>query len=155
MDIICGRATAAALTAIVVMGVSGCGGDADADAEHKPGVAVAPAFRAASSTFQGQVEAGSCESMEPDSCWGEMQALMKSARTLRKAMNGEETVSADFWTEAYTLIDTMEGGVAEGQDLGGAGEGESVDAAAARSNRDEVFGSGHQLSDWLDEHPIK
>ncbi|MFJ3224053.1 hypothetical protein ACIPJS_11855 [Streptomyces sp. NPDC086783] len=80
---------------------------------------------------------------------------MKSARTLRKAMNGDETVGADFWTEAYALIDTMEDGFAEGQDLGGAGEDESVDVATARSNRDEVFGSSHKLSDWLDEHPIK
>jgi hypothetical protein len=93
--------------------------------------------------------------MEPDSCWGEMQKFIKSARALRKSMHDEKSVSADFWTGAYRIIDTMEDGVSVGSDLGGAQEGESLDHAGIRSNRDEVFGGAHDLARWIDEHPIK
>lgn len=59
----------------------------------------------------------------------------------------------EFWTEAYALIDTMEEGIAVGDDKGAAVADEVT--AKALSNRDEVFGSAHDLVDWLDEHPTK
>ncbi|MFF3617536.1 hypothetical protein [Streptomyces sp. NPDC002580] len=152
-----GRAAAGiALAAAVISTASGCGGDADVDkGQAKKPAAAAPSFAKASKVFQDKVDSDSCQSMEPDSCWGEMTALIKSARTLRHSMNSEKSVSADFWTEAYSMIDTMEEAMTEGSDLGGAQEGEGVDHAAIRSNRDEVFGGAHDLADWLDEHPIK
>ncbi|MEU6338584.1 hypothetical protein ABZ839_29950 [Streptomyces cellulosae] len=57
-------------------------------------------------------------------------------------------MSADFWTEAYTLIDTMEEAIAVGEDRGVAG------GSAGLTNRDDVLGSAHDLSDWFDQHPI-
>jgi hypothetical protein len=40
----------------------------------------------------------------------------------------------------------MEGGIAVGEDKG---------ALALDSNRPDVLGSAHKLSDWLDQHPVK
>jgi hypothetical protein len=82
-----------------------------------------------------------------------MQALMKPGRDLRKAMNAEKSVGADFWTDAYALIDTMEDGIAVGEDQGVPVA--DTEMAAMMSNRDEVLGSAHDLSDWLDAHPVK
>ncbi|MFF6953839.1 hypothetical protein ACFZAD_35040 [Streptomyces iakyrus] len=66
-------------------------------------------------------------------------------------MNAEKSVGADFWTEAYALIDTMEKGIAVGED-------QSAPASAATlpetSNWDDVLGSAHKLCDWLDQHTI-
>ncbi|MEV5666291.1 hypothetical protein [Streptomyces flaveolus] len=90
---------------------------------------------------------GGCKSMEPGTCFEEMEALLGPARTLREAMNAEKSVSADFWSEAYVLIDRMEKGVAVGVDQGGS-------LANTTSNRPLVFGSAHDLSRWLDAHPI-
>ncbi|MGW4756280.1 hypothetical protein [Streptomyces chartreusis] len=55
-------------------------------------------------------------------------------------------MGADFWTDAYALIDTMEKGIAVGDDKG---------ATAVGTHRPDVLGSAHDVSDWLDEHPIK
>jgi hypothetical protein len=82
-----------------------------------------------------------------------MNTIVDSARDLRKAMNADKSVGADFWTEAYAMIDTMEKGIAVGEDLGApAGAATNSDM----TNRDDdVFGSAHDLADWLDAHPIK
>jgi hypothetical protein len=81
-----------------------------------------------------------------------MNTVVDAARDLRKAMNAEKSVGPEFWTGAYTLIDTMENGIAVGEDRG-------AEAGAATlpemTNRDDVFGSAHDLVDWLDTHPIK
>ncbi len=149
-----GKTAVGVVLAVSVAAMSGCGGDAETDAKPEK-TAAAPSFSKAAAAFQDQVASESCESIAPNSCWDGMQALMRSARTLRKAMNANKTVGADFWTEAYKLIDTMEAGIAEGADLGGAQDGESIEHATARSNRDEVFGGAQHLSVWLDKHPIK
>ncbi|MFD5516378.1 hypothetical protein [Streptomyces sp. NPDC127066] len=115
-----GRAAAGiAPAAAVISTASGCGGDADVDkGQAKKPAAAAPSFVKASKAFQDKVDSDSCQSMEPDSCWGEMTALIKPARTLRHSLNSEKSVSADFWTEAYSMIDTMEEAMTEGSDLG-------------------------------------
>ncbi|MHC3456066.1 hypothetical protein [Streptomyces prasinus] len=151
-----GKAAGALVLAVTVAGVSGCGGDAEADGETKPTRAAGPSLDAAATGFQDAVtkqdtEDG-CQSKEPGSCWEQMQALMEPARALRKAMNAEKSVGPEFWTEAYALIDTMEEGIAVGDDKGAPVADEVM--AKALSNRDEVFGSAHDLVDWLDEHPI-
>lgn len=105
-----------ALTAAVVGTVSGCGGDADASSAKKK-TAAPPSFAKASAQFEDAL-GNQCQSMEPDSCWSEMDALMKSARKLRAAMHGEKSVDTTFWSPAYALIDTMEDGIAQGSDLG-------------------------------------
>ncbi|MYW67179.1 hypothetical protein GTY65_24375 [Streptomyces sp. SID8379] len=145
---------ASVLIAAAVLGTSACGGEAKA--QKKP--AAKPktmSVQAAAEKYQDVVASRDCDTMEPGSCWGEMENFLKSARQLRKSMNADKSVDGSFYSEAYTLIDTMEEGFDVGEDLGGAQEGESIDAAGVRSNRDEVFGSGNDLSEWLDQHPTK
>ncbi|WP_395575748.1 hypothetical protein [Streptomyces sp. BK79] len=81
-----------------------------------------------------------------------MNTIVGSARDLRKAMNAEKGVGADFWTEAYALIDIMEKGLAAGEDQGAPAGAATI---PEMTNRDDVFGSAHDLVDWLDAHPIK
>ncbi|MGW5788055.1 hypothetical protein ACWEWK_29195 [Streptomyces sp. NPDC003757] len=142
---------------VAVVGVSGCGGDAEADAE-KPTASVTAAsvsLDEATTTFQEAVTqfdtVGGCLEREPGTCWEQMEALMEPARTVRKAMNAEKSVGPDFWTEAYALIDTMEKGIAVGEDQGALAG--AIDPSM--SNRADVLGSAHDLADWLDAHPIK
>ncbi|WP_181383924.1 hypothetical protein [Streptomyces sp. NWU339] len=153
-----GAAASITFAVAAVAGLSGCGGDAEADAKKPAASATAQAATLddAATTFQDAVTKhdtdGGCLEQEPGTCWEQMQALIEPARTLRKAMNAEKSVGADFWTEAYTLIDTMEEGVAVGDDQG-APAGAATDLST--TNRDDVFGSAHDLVDWLDAHPIK
>lgn len=81
----------------------------------------------------------------------QMMALMTPARDLRGAMNAEKSVGGGFWTEAYAVIDTMEKGIAVGEDQGDPAGAAMLPEA---SNRDDVLGSAHDLSDWLDQHPF-
>ncbi|MET7573370.1 hypothetical protein ABZT04_33470 [Streptomyces sp. NPDC005492] len=143
-------AGALVLAVMTVAAASGCS-SSDAKADAKPAAkAKTVDLGKATTTFQAAVTKfdtdGGCLEQEPDTCWEQMQALMEPARTLRKAMNAEKSVGADFWTDAYALIDTMEKGIAVGEDQG---------ATAVGTNRPDVLGSAHDLSDWLDEHPIK
>lgn len=69
---------------------------------------------------------------------------MEPARTLRKAMNADKG-GPEYWSEAYALINIMEKGVGVGEDKG---------ATAIGTNRPDVLGSAHDLSDWRDEHPV-
>ncbi|MFE9976614.1 hypothetical protein ACFYRD_39445 [Streptomyces hirsutus] len=55
---------------------------------------------------------------EAGTCWDKMNTVVGSARDLRKSMNAEKRVGPEFWTGAYTLIDTMENGIAVGEDQG-------------------------------------
>jgi hypothetical protein len=135
-----GKTVRALVLAVTVTAVSGCGSSSDEDTAAKP---------AAKAKFDTD---GGCPGKEPGTCWEQMQALMKPARDLRKAMNTEKSVGADFWTEAYVLIDAMEKGIAVGDDQGVPVADEEM--AALMSNRDDVFGSAHDLSDWLDENPV-
>ncbi|MEU9372157.1 hypothetical protein AB0D71_47745 [Streptomyces avermitilis] len=142
-----GRAAAGiALAAAVVGTVSGCGGTADVDkgeAQPKPKVvSVAKARAALEETLDGI----DCQP-EPGACWEQMTAVMKPARTLRKAMNADKRGGPGFWTEAYALINKMEDGYAVGEDQGG--------GSRYITNRPAVFGSAHDLLDWLDEHPVE
>ncbi|MFD4830643.1 hypothetical protein ACFWPV_12435 [Streptomyces uncialis] len=133
--------------------VSGCGSSSSEDraapaAKPKPKpktVSVADA----TVTFQDAVITfdlgGGCPDQAPGACWEEMQSVMEPARTLRKAMNGEKSVGADHWTEAYALIAKMEKGIGVGRDRG---------ATHLLTNRPDVLGSAHELSDWLDANPI-
>jgi hypothetical protein len=151
-----GKAAGAVLLAVGIAAASGCSSSDGEDTKVSGGKPKTVSVQAAAKKFKDTIDTEGCgDRMEPGSCWAEMKSVMKSARVLRKAMNADKSVGADFWTEAYTLIDKMEEGIAEGKDLGGAAEGESLDAASARSNRGEVFGSAHDLYDWLDEHPVK
>ncbi|MET9731989.1 hypothetical protein ABZZ79_15450 [Streptomyces sp. NPDC006458] len=151
-----GKTASALVLAVTVAAVSGCGGSDD-ESDAKPAAqAKTVTVEEAATTFQAAVTKqdtdGGCLEQEPGTCWEQMQALMKPARDLRKAMNAEKSVGADFWTEAYALIDAMEEGVAVGDDQG-APAGAATDPAM--TNRDDVFGSAHDLSEWLDEHPIE
>ncbi|AXI91344.1 hypothetical protein SAM9427_36880 (plasmid) [Streptomyces sp. ETH9427] len=136
--------------AAVVAGVSGCGGGSEKSEAAKPSAPAAPSLSAATTAFQDAVAdhgSGGCPSTEPGTCWEEMQALIKPARTLRKAMNAHKDTGPEFWSEAYVFIDKMEKGVAVGEDRGGG-------LNNVTSNRPDVFGSAHDLSRWLDAHPV-
>ncbi|MFD3479890.1 hypothetical protein [Streptomyces sp. NPDC058695] len=151
-----GKSAGAVLLAVGIVAASGCSSSGDEDGKASVQKPKTVSVQAATKKFQNAVDTEGCgDRMEPGSCWEEMQTVTKSARDLRNAMNADKSVGADFWTEAYTLIDEMEEGIAVGKDLGGASEGENVDLVADRSNRDEVFGSAHDLYDWLDEHPVE
>ncbi|MFJ9719708.1 hypothetical protein ACIRPQ_27940 [Streptomyces sp. NPDC101213] len=148
-----GKTAGALLLAVTAAAASGCSSDNEASGETKPASAPAPSFQTATTVFRetlAQYGTGSCPSTEPGTCWEQMQAVIEPTRTLRKAMNAEKSVSPEFWTEAYALIDTMEKGIAVGEDQG-------VPASGINdlTNRDDVFGSAHELEDWLDAHPIK
>ncbi|MCG8971796.1 hypothetical protein [Streptomyces sp. CL12-4] len=150
-----GKTVAALVLAVTVGAVSGCGSSGE-DSDKKPAVTAAAkadtvSLAEATTAFQDAVVdfdvSGGCESMEPGTCFAGMETLIEPARTLRKAMNAEKSVGPDFWTEAYVLIDRMEKGVAVGVDQGGG-------LGNVTSNRPEVFGSAHELSRWLDAHPL-
>ncbi|MET7979488.1 hypothetical protein ABZW44_42180 [Streptomyces mirabilis] len=139
-----------ALAAAIIGTASGCGGDADVDkGEAKKPAAAAPSFSKASTEFQDMAANAYLDdecTKEAGTCWDRMKEIVASARVLRKAMNGEKSVGADFWTDAYALINKMEKGLEPGDDLG---------VNEMTSNRPAVFGSAHDLARWLDEHPIK
>ena len=147
-----GKTAGSLVLVATVAAVSGCSSSND-NSDAKPAAAAKAetvSLPRATTTFQSAVTKfdtdGGCLEQEPGTCWEQMQALMKPARDLRKAMNSEKSVGADFWTDAYALIDTMEDGIAVGKDQG---------ATAYGTNRPKVLGSAHDLSDWLDAHPIK
>ncbi|MFK0159184.1 hypothetical protein ACIQVK_44825 [Streptomyces sp. NPDC090493] len=145
-----GKAAGTLVLAATVAAASGCSSSSD---DAKPPASSSPAATVsvadATTEFQAMVtkfdEDGGCLEQEPDTCWEQMQALIQPARGLRKAMRAEKSVGPEFWTGAYTLIDKMEKGIAVGRDRG---------ATAIGTNRPEVLGSAHDLSDWLDENPI-
>ncbi|MFB7403336.1 hypothetical protein ACFCZR_24485 [Streptomyces rubiginosohelvolus] len=141
-----GRSAAAALlAAAVAIGVSGCGGQAEAESKSAASTAKKPvslekattAFEAAVTEFDAS---GGCPSAAGE-CWDKMTAVMQPARELRKAMNAHKDTGPEFWSEAYALIDTMEDGIAVGEDK--------------FSNRPAVLGSAHDLVDWLAAHPLQ
>ncbi|MFF4976554.1 hypothetical protein [Streptomyces sp. NPDC001083] len=78
-------------------------------------------------------------------CWDQMKALRESARTLCTAMRRTEVRGPEFWSGAYVLIDRMEKGIAVGKDQGATADG---------TNRDVVLDSAHDLSWWLEDHPV-
>ncbi|MEU9355049.1 hypothetical protein AB0D65_29645 [Streptomyces griseoloalbus] len=152
-----GKTAGALVLAVTVAAVSGCGSSDDEDggksATTAAAKAKAPSVQEATITFQDAVTKfdtdGGCLEQAPGTCWEQMQALMAPARDLRKAANAHKESGPEFWSEAYALIDTMEDGIAVGEDQG-------VPAgSAALTNRDDVLGSAHKLSDWLDAHPVQ
>ncbi|MEU9400527.1 hypothetical protein [Streptomyces sp. NPDC048242] len=143
---------AGALALAATAAVSGCGSSNDA----KP-VAAKPktvSVSAATKKFQAAVdqfdEDGGCLDQAADTCWDEMQAVMKPARTLRAAMHADKSVGPEFWSGAYALINKMQRGMDVGDD-----EGASKPSDLEPRNRAIVLGSAHDLSDWLDEHPVE
>ncbi|MFE0059958.1 hypothetical protein [Streptomyces sp. NPDC059003] len=131
------------LLAAVVMGTSACGGEEEAQKKPsaKPKV---PSVAEATKTFQDAVAdfdaADGCPKAT-GACWEQMKDVAKPARELRKAMNADKRTGPEFYSPAYALLDKMEDGMALGED--------------AFSNRPSVLGSAHDLSDWLDEHPVQ
>ncbi|MEU9781468.1 hypothetical protein AB0H92_10925 [Streptomyces phaeochromogenes] len=148
-----GKTVGALVLAVTVTAVSGCSSLSNEDTTKPAAKAKAVDLGDATITFQAAVtnfdEGGGCLEEAPGTCWEQMQALMEPARTLRKAMNSEKSVGADFWTDAYALINKMEDGIAVGEDQGWKDQG------AVGTNRSDVLGSAHDLSDWLDENPIQ
>ncbi|MFG2408798.1 hypothetical protein ACGFR8_31530 [Streptomyces brevispora] len=145
-----GTTISALVLAATIAAASGCSSSDDTD-QAKPATTVDTVdFEKATSTFKASVEKfdadGGCLEKEPGTCWEQMQAVMTPARTLRRAMNMEKSVGADFWTGAYALINTMEKGIAVGEDRG---------TAVGVTNRPDVLGSAHELVTWLNEHPVK
>ncbi|MGC5236850.1 hypothetical protein [Streptomyces albogriseolus] len=128
--------------------MSGCGGGSETSEKAKPSAPAAPSLNTATTAFQDAVASGDCPSTEPGTCWEQMQTLIKRARVLRKAMNAHKDTGPELWSEAYVLIDKMEKGVAVGEDRGGG-------LNNVTSNRPDVFGSAHDLSRWLDAHPVE
>ncbi|MGY1528034.1 hypothetical protein ACW69C_30410 [Streptomyces sp. MN3] len=146
-----GKAAAVVLAASAMVSVSGCSDDTGTSEKAKSSAPAAPSLSAATTAFQDAVAehgSGGCPSMEPGTCWGEMQTLIKPARVLRQAMNAHKDTGPEFWSEAYLLIDKMEKGIAVGEDRGGG-------LTNYTSNRPDVFGSAHDLSRWLDAHPVE
>ncbi len=145
-----GKAAAGVVLAVSVAAVSGCSGDAETN-DTKPAAVKTVSVTKASADFKAALadqDVTGCESMEPGTCWEQMGALLKPARTLRKAMNADKSGGPGFWTEAYAIINRMEKGYAVGEDEGGG-------ANNTTTNRIAVFGGAHDLEDWLDEHPTK
>ncbi|MEU6756028.1 hypothetical protein [Streptomyces sp. NPDC046685] len=137
-----GKAAAGALlTAVVVTTGSGCGGGAEAG---PPAATVkAPELTSATTTFKDAVTKFDLTDGCPKAagaCWDKMIAVMEPARELRKAMNSH-SAGPQFWSDAYALVDRMERGIAVGEDR--------------VSNRPDVLGSAHELSRWLDAHPVQ
>ncbi|MGV9701364.1 hypothetical protein [Streptomyces sp. NPDC003483] len=147
---------AAVVLAVTVVGVSGCGGS-DGEDEAKPAAtSVAPVTKAkrvplgtATKRFRAAVDKfdrdGGCVYQEPGMCWDQMKALVESARTLRTAMRRTEVRGQEFWSGTYVLIDRMEKGIAVGRDQGSTADG---------TNRDVVVDTAHDLSWWLEDHPV-
>ncbi|MEU3551632.1 hypothetical protein [Streptomyces longwoodensis] len=146
-----GKTASGVALAVSVAVLSGCGdSNAEADAKKPSAAPKTVSVEKAAADFQRVLTAFDtvgCASMEAGTCYAEMQQLLKPARTLRTAMNADKRVGPEFYSEAYALIDRMEKGVAVGEDRGG-GEMNYT------SNRPLVFGGAHDLSDWLDEHPL-
>ncbi|MGW2550103.1 hypothetical protein [Streptomyces sp. NPDC001635] len=144
-----GKAAAGVVLAAALAAVSGCGSDTDTSSAKKTPTAAAPNIGKATTAFQGVLtdNSGNC-SEEAGTCWDEMTDVMESARSLRKAMNAQKNPGPEFWSGAYALIDKMEDGYAIGEDQGGG-------INNVTSNRVAVFGGAHDLSDWLDEHPVQ
>ncbi|MFD9190370.1 hypothetical protein ACFWCA_19330 [Streptomyces phaeochromogenes] len=147
-----GKTAGALVLAVIVAAVSGCSSSSDEDTAKpavkakKPTVSVADAtttFQAAVTKFDTD---GGCPEVDPGTCWEQMQALMEPARDLRKAANTHKETGPEFWSEAYALIDTMEGGIAVREDQGY--------SQLSGTNRPDVLGSAHDLADWLAEHPV-
>ncbi|MEV8344598.1 hypothetical protein [Streptomyces niveus] len=145
-----GNAAGALILAATVAAASGCSSSSDEDTAKPAATAKTPSVQEATTAFQAAVTKfdtdGGCLEQEPDTCWEQMQALMKPARDLRKAANTNKETGPDFWSDAYALIDTMEDGIAVGKDQG-------VPAGGV-TNRVDVLGSAHKLSDWLDDNPV-
>ncbi|MFD5856085.1 hypothetical protein [Streptomyces chartreusis] len=143
-----GKSVGALVLAATVAAVSGCSGSGN-DAKPRASSPGAVSVADATTEFQDRVtkfdENGGCLEQEPGTCWEQMETLMLPARGLRKAMHAEKSVGPEFWTEAYALIDKMEKGIAVGEDQGVPPGG--------ITNRSDVLGSAHRLSDWLDAHP--
>ncbi|MFE9400101.1 hypothetical protein [Streptomyces flavidovirens] len=134
--------TGLVLAAAVTVGASGCGGDAAAQKQLEKSKTVS--VTEATTAFQDAVAEFDSTNGCPKAvgeCWDKMTAVMEPARELRKAMNADEGAGPEFWSEAYALIDTMEDGMAVGEDR--------------FTNRPKVLGSAHSLGDWLDEHPVE
>lgn len=149
-----GKAAGALVLAATVTAVSGCS-SSDGEDTAKPAVkAKTVSVAEATATFQAAVTKfdtdGGCLEQEPGTCWEQMQALMKPARDLRKAANADKSTGPEFWSEAYALIDTMEDGIAVGED-----QGVPASGVEELTNRDDVLGSAHDLADWLDAHPVE
>ncbi|MCX5182611.1 hypothetical protein [Streptomyces sp. NBC_00268] len=144
-----GKTVGALVLAATVAAVNGCNSWNDEDTAEPAVKAETLSVKEATTTFQSAVtkfdEDGGCLEKEPGTCWEQMQALMKPARDLRKAANADKDTGPEFWSEAYALINKMEKGTAVGEDKG---------AAAVGTNRPDILGSAHDLSDWLDENPV-
>jgi hypothetical protein len=148
-----GAAASITFAVAAAIGVSGCGGGAEADAGKPVATAKTLSLAEATTTFQAAVEKfdadGGCLEQEPGTCWEQMQALMEPARDLRKAANADKETGPEFWSEAYALISTMEKGIAVGED-----QGVPAGGATGLTNRDDILGSAHDLADWLNENPV-
>ncbi|MGG7574141.1 hypothetical protein [Streptomyces sirii] len=131
------------LLAAAVMGTSACDGKAEAQ-KKAPAKPTVPSVVAATKTFQDAVTnfdtSDGCPKADGE-CWDKMKAVAEPAKVLRKAMNADKKSGPAFWREAYVLLDKMEKGMAVGEDT--------------FSNRPDVLGPAHDLSDWLDENPVK
>ncbi|MFE2181385.1 hypothetical protein [Streptomyces sp. NPDC059455] len=133
---------------LTVAAAAGCSSSSEEDTTKPAAKARTVSLENATTTFQNAVMKfdtdGGCLKKDPGTCWKQMQGLMEPARTLRKAMNAHKGTEPEFWSQAYALIDSMEDGIAVGEDKG---------ATAVGTNRPDVLGSAHKLSDWLGEHP--
>ncbi|MGY1502956.1 hypothetical protein ACW4TU_41380 [Streptomyces sp. QTS52] len=146
---ILGKTVGALFLAATMAAMSGCNSSSGEDTTKLAAKAKVVDLGEAAITFQAAVtkfdEEGGCLEKAPGTCWEQMQALMKSARDLRKLANTDKDTGVEFWSEAYALIDTMEDGIAVGKDKG---------ATAVGTNRPDVLGSAHDLSEWLDKNPV-
>lgn len=144
-----GKTAGALVLVATVAAASGCSSSSNEGTSRPAAKAKTLSVQEATTTFQAAVTKfdtdGGCLEKEPGTCWEQMQALMKPARDLRKAANADKDTGPEFWSEAFALINKMEDGIAVGQDQG---------ATAMGTNRPDVFGSAHDLSDWLDEYPV-
>jgi hypothetical protein len=126
--------------AVVVLGAAACGGQTEAKPEAKASP-TAPSVTEAREAFQGDLRRLQIAGCPPD-CTTDLQQISHYAGELRKAMNADPKVGAEFYSPAYALIDKIQTGA------------RAVDGTV-ESQRPQVLGPAHDLSDWLDEHPTQ
>ncbi|MFD4795033.1 hypothetical protein [Streptomyces anulatus] len=144
------------LAASVVAGVSGCGGQAEAEPKPVASVAKKPP-KAVSAQWDETMEwwashdigclTGTDVEEDPEGCTIRIQNFVDDVQKIRKAMNTDPAAPKGFYTEAYVIIDRLETYAATP-----AGEDDTAGWLAARPL---IWMEGHDLGEWIAEHPLQ
>ncbi|MFD9248432.1 hypothetical protein [Streptomyces bottropensis] len=154
-----GRGAAVLLAAVTVLGVAGCGGDADAESKQ-PTASVTAAKKPVKSVKAQWDETmewwashdigcvdGSAVEADREGCAVRVQDYVDDVRKIRKAMNGDTAAPKGFYSEAYVIIDRLEkyAGTPAGED----------DTQGWLDARPLIWMQGQALSEWIEAHPLQ